>query len=424
MGVPAVNRNRFPRWINALIDAIADRPMNLIGRIAARRMGTPEPAGSVDVTHFADTSIKVLITPTNYSGQATAWARALEANAHEIEVCSLSARSAAIDVPGGFSFSADLIVPVATYHNDSDWQRRQFSAASSATHVLIEAEEPPFGRLFNRSVEAQSVALQKAGVDVAYLAHGTDVRLPSRHRELNPWSHYNDPAIYVPRIETLAARNIALLERSGRPLFVSTPDLLLDLPSARWCPVVVDLARWQSQRSTRETSKPLRVAHAPSVGAVKGTELMLPALTQLEQEGIIELEIVQGVPSAEMPAVFARADIVIDQIRIGSYGVAACEAMASGAVVVGHVATAVRESVRAATGATLPIVEANPITLDSVLRNLAENRELAKLSKQGREFVHAVHDGGLAAETLRTYWIDRPSAKITENEDTTDAPGR
>ena len=179
-----VNRNRLPRWVNGAIDAIADSPTSLVGRIAARRLGTPLPTGTVAASRFDERPRRVLITPVNYSGQAHEWARSLEASAPDI-----SARSAAVDVPGGFSFSADLVIPVATYHNDPDWQNRQFEAAAAATHVLIEAEEPPFGRLLGRSVEAQAHALLDRSVDVAFLAHGTDVRLPSRHRLLNPPPH-------------------------------------------------------------------------------------------------------------------------------------------------------------------------------------------------------------------------------------------
>ena len=410
-----MNRNHLPRFVNALIDKIADAPMSPIGRLAARRLGTPPPPGSVASTSFANRPRRLMITPVNYSGQATAWARALEAHDD-----NLSARSAAVDVPGGFSFEADLIVPVATYHNDADWQQRQLAAASTATHVLIEAEEPPFGRLFGRSVERQAQALCKAGVSVAFLAHGTDVRLPSRHRAQNPWSHYGDPLIYAPRAEALAARNIALLKCSGKPVFVSTPDLLLDLPNSVWCPVVVDRARWHAVRAARDTDRPLRVAHAPSVGAVKGTELILPALERLEAEGIIELNLVRGVASAEMPEVFAQADVVIDQMRIGSYGVAACEAMAAGAVVVGHVSDVVRELVRSLTGLDLPIIEANPETIAVVLRDLAARRDLSTLSDDGQRFVSAVHDGRMASQALREAWLDCASTSTATAESSQD----
>lgn len=408
-----MNRNALPRWINATIDAIADAPDSLIGRVATKRYGTPVPGG-VPTTTFEDRPRRVLIAPVNYSGQAHAWAGALERLDPDV-----SARNVAIDVPGGFAFDADIVVPLATYHNDADWQRREFDAALSATHVLIEAEEPPFGRLFARSVATQARALEEGGVDVAYIAHGTDVRLPSRHVAQHAWSHYADPSIYAPRAEVLAARNIELVSTSGRPVFVSTPDLLDDLPDAFWCPVVVDIGRWSADRAERPG--PLRVAHAPSVGAVKGTELILPALERLRDEGAIEVEIVLGRPTAEMPAVFAEADVVIDQMRIGSYGVAACEAMAAGCVVVGHVSDHVRERVADVTARDLPIVEATPDTIERVLRDLASRADLAAERAAGVEFAQAVHDGTLSARVLLDEWIRPPAdRKRTEHR----APGR
>lgn len=404
-----MNRNRLPAWVNALIDRIADAPMSPVGRVAARRLGTPEPRGTVPATTFDDRPLRVLIAPVNYSGQGRAWAHALESRQPDI-----SARNMAVDVPGGFSFDADLVVPVATYHNDSDWQTRQFDAAVSATHVLIEAEEPPFGRMAGRSVRAQAEALVERGVNVAFIAHGTDVRLPARHLAANPWSHYADPAIYLPRAQVLAERNIRFLRESGAPVFVSTPDLLEDVPWAHWCPLVVDPERWAVARSMRR-SGPLRVAHAPSVSAVKGTALIMPTLERLAAEGLIDLRLIQGVPSAEMPAVFADADVVVDQVRIGSYGVAACEAMAAGCVVVGHVSERVRAHVATGAGMPLPVVEADPLSMERTIRDLAARPDLAEVSAAGVEFVRRVHDGRLSASVLTDAWITSTSPENRED---------
>ena len=396
-----MDRYRLPRWVNTPIDWRADHPMSLPGRVIAKRLGRPM-VGAAAVTAVEERAVRVLIAPVNYSGQGREWARALERRDARI-----SAQNLAIDVPGGFSYAADVIVPVASYHNDHDWQRRQFQAAIGATHVLVEAEEPPFGRLFGRSVSAQVQALIDRGVSVAYLAHGTDVRLPSRHLRANPWSHYADPTIYTPRLEALARRNIDLLTTSGLPMFVSTPDLILDLPDAHWCPVVVEVERWNVERRPRAAGTPLRVAHAPSVTAVKGTELIMPTLSKLHEEGVITVDLIRGVPSSEMPARFATADVVIDQFRIGSYGAAACEAMASGCLVVGHVDDRVRTLVEDQQGETLPIIEATTDTIEQVLRDLAAREDLDDLRADARGFVRRVHDGRRSADVLTEHWINR-----------------
>lgn len=396
-----MNRNSLPRWVNRAVDSIADNPTGVLGRIAARRLGLPAPAGTVQVSSFEDCPKKVLIAPVNYSGQGTAWARALEQQSSEV-----SARSMAIEVPGGFSFTTDLEVPVGTYHNDGDWQRRQFEAATNATHVIIEAEEPPFGRLFGRSLRRQAQALRERGVSVAHMSHGTDVRLPSRHAELNEWSYYRDPSVYLPRLESLARRNIEYLLESDTPLFVSTPDLLLDLPDASWCPVVVEPLRWAVARERTDPRGPLRVAHAPSNPVLKGTPLILPLLERLEAEGVIQLRLITGVPSAAMPAALANADVLLDQFRLGSYGVAACEAMAAGCVVVGQVSAQTREMVRLLSERELPIVEGDPSSLESVLRALAAEPSLMPQRTAGIDFVRAVHDGRRSGEVLLSGFVN------------------
>lgn len=395
------DRNRWPRALNHIVDSIAERPMSLAGRLAARRLGTPQPGTPTSV--FDDAPQRVLIAPVNYSGQGRAWSAALS------HCAGISASNMAVEVPGGFSFDADLIVPPAVYHNDPDWQRRQFAGvAAGATHVLIEAEEPPFGRLLGRDTGRQAAALVERGVDVAFIAHGTDIRLPSRHVARTPWSHYRSPGVYVPRLEHVARENRALLDRMGRPVFVSTPDLLADVDYAIWCPVAVDTERWSAPRADR--GERLRVAHAPSVAGLKGTQLIEPALEDLAARGAIDWRLVQGVPSSSMPEVFAHTDVLLDQFLAGSYGVAAVEAMSAGCVVVGHVLDDVRTTVREVTGLELPVVEATPDTVAQVVVELADDpARVDRLRAEGIDFAREVHDGRLSADILIRNWIQRGS---------------
>lgn len=398
------DRNAAPRWVNRLVDSIADSPTSPLGRLAARRLGMPDRRVVAPVlTLPPGGGPRVVIAPVNYSGQGREWARALEESG-----AGVIARNFALEVRGGFEYPADLVVPIPTYHNDPRWQREQFEAvAATASHLLVEAEEPPFGRLLGRDTRRQALALIGRGVDVAFMAHGTDLRLPSRNVARTPWSLYTDPSVYAPRLETLARRNRQLLDQLGRPVFVSTPDLLWDVEDAAWVPVVVDGERWGAPRALTDPARPLRVAHAPSVSALKGTPLITPVLRALEAEGVIEYRAVSGVTTDDMPAVFRDADVVLDQFRVGSYGVAACEAMAAGCVVVGHVLPDVRTHVRAATGRDLPVVEAAPDTLEAVLRALAADRSaVLEIGSAGALFVDEVHDGRLSARVLIDRWLD------------------
>src|SRR5690606_40172359 len=110
---------------------------------------------------------------------------------------------------------------------------------------------------------------------------------------------------------------------------VSTPDLLLDAPRAVWLPVVVDPQRWRSENPVLTRARPV-VVHVPSNPWLKGSDVVDAELTRLAERGVVDYRRVSGIASAEMPAVLAEADIVVDQLRMGLYGVAACEAMAGG----------------------------------------------------------------------------------------------
>lgn len=391
------HRSKMPRWVGRLMESAARNPDGLVGRLSAKLLGG---GGEAPVTTVPGAPTRVYIAPTNYSGQGYLWARSLERARP-----SIGARNMAVQLPGGFAFPADTLVPVAAVNASSEWAAAEWAAARQFTHVLVEAERPMFGREFGRSLEAEIAALRAAGVSVAMLCHGTDVRDPDRHRELTRWSPYPED----PRTETLrrdAHENLALLERLGLPTFISTPDLAADVPWAAWCPVVVDAARFAADAPAFERDRP-RVIHASSNPVQKGSHLIEPALAPLVDAGRIDSELVMATPASEMPGVFAGADIVLDQFRLGSYGVAACEAMAAGRVVVGHVLPVVRERVERDFGIALPIVEATPDTLREVVEGLVADADRARaIASAGPAFVERVHTGAASADALLAHWID------------------
>jgi hypothetical protein len=105
-----------------------------------------------------------------------------------------------------------------------------------------------------------------------------------------------------------------------------------------------------------------------------------------------------------MPALIAGSDIVLDQFRIGVYGVADAEAMAAGRLVLSYASDSVRERVRAQRGLELPIVEVTPATLEATLRDVLARRDHYRaFAATGLPFARAVHDGTASAEALRGF---------------------
>ena len=96
---------------------------------------------------------------------------------------------------------------------------------------------------------------------------------------------------------------------------------------------------------------------------------------------------------------------------LGIYGVAACEAMASGRLVVSHVSAYVRDTVEAATGRRLPIVESTAADLEATLRAVvADPGAYREEAARGPGFVREVHDGRMSSLVLASFLNVRPAA--------------
>jgi hypothetical protein len=241
--------------------------------------------------------------------------------------------------------------------------------------------------------------LGDASISVGVLFHGSDIRSPSRHMDLQPYSYFRlmDQRTVSGREES-TSRTRQLARESGLPLFVSTPDLLLDLPAATWLPLTVDLAAWRST-TPAFTADRLRVLHVPSrrKPPIKGTSFIDPVLTRLAAEGLVEYISPDSVPNERMPELVRSADVVIDQLLSGSYGVAAVEAMAAARLVVGSVGT----YVRAAVGPPIPIVDCAPAELEELVRSIAADPvRFASTAREGPAFVESFHSGARSARTL------------------------
>jgi glycosyltransferase involved in cell wall biosynthesis len=137
-----------------------------------------------------------------------------------------------------------------------------------------------------------------------------------------------------------------------------------------------------------ERSRPV-VLHAPSSRARKGTEFVVAACEQLD----CELEIVEGLDHREAFERYRRADVIVDQLNAGWYGVFAIEAMALGKPVVTFLHEEAVRRTEEAFAIQMPIVSATKETLRDVLRPLVESAdERRRVGAASRAYVEEVHD--------------------------------
>jgi glycosyltransferase involved in cell wall biosynthesis len=150
----------------------------------------------------------------------------------------------------------------------------------------------------------------------------------------------------------------------------------------------------------------VRVAHAPSKRAVKGTEAVIAAVEALWARGApIELDLIEGVPNRQARLRYAAADVIVDQLKIGWYGMFAIESMALAKPVVVYLDEQAAAETEEAFGLELPLVRADEGSLEDVLAGLLEVREtLPELGKRSREYVERVHaHTGVARRVLEIY---------------------
>ena len=362
------------------------------------------PEDAQPIAHAQDAPVRCLIAPANFGSQGYYWAQA--ANSIDGVYCTnlqfLGDQQKVIG-PAGYSVNHR----VGKYSRP--WARRQFRAIREEfTHVILEASTPLLGGLHGGDLRRELKMLEDGGVKVGFASHGSEVRVPSRHVQLEQHSPFlDDMGGRRQTLENRAVQNLKLLDELGRTEFVSTPDLIEFRPNATWLPLLTDPSKWTSLKPIQLGERIPVVLHVPSSRpALKGSVPIDTALSKLADEGLIDYLRVNGVPYEEMPEYVERADVVVNQVGIGAYGAFALESMLGGRVVVTQVWDSVREYIREQTGYTCPIVEANPSDVYEVVRRVVEGAtRYAPVGKQSQEFAEAVHSFASVAERLRPFLL-------------------
>jgi glycosyltransferase involved in cell wall biosynthesis len=361
--------------------------------------GTSNESPLVD-PRWAFTSLG--IGPANYAGQAFAWAESVHRHTG-VKATSFARR-------GGLGHEPHRRIPKRADWDPEAMGREAGLVLGSYTHLIVDAFRPVLSGLVGNDVGDEIEVIRKRGIHLALLAHGSEIRDPARHMELISQSYYRDaPQEWLTSIHATVRRNQQIAAEFDGPLFVSTPDLLVDLPTATWVPTVVDPKPWRAAPGAFQDSRRLRVLHRPSRSEppIKGTAYIVPVLELLADEGLIELvEADAPVEHSSMPELIGQADIVIDQIITGSYGVAAVEAMCAGRLVLGYLTPQVRDAI----ADDIPIVDAAPDQLESVLREIVANPALyASIADSGPAFAERWHGGRATVEALAPFLALEPN---------------
>lgn len=403
-------RSTGPAWIGKLISSVVaneSRPVLFLKELLARGVSVPAAPRP-----RADARVRLLFAPFNYAGQGTAWAQSAETQGDKADGVSISAQSLAL-ASGSFSFPASVTIHAGAFIGSRQWRDSFDAALGRYTHIVIESFGSLRGRGTGRVVLDEIRELERRGIHVALLCHGSDIRSPRTAASRPggpPLEAWGDRLKHLQRSTD---ENRLVLDEFPGSVFVSTPDLLIDAPEATWLPLVIDVQSWENadaESPRTMPSLPPRVLHIPSNSQVKGSARIDDVATRLHEAGVIHYTRANNVPHSQMPKIVAQSDIVIDQLLAGSYGVAACEAMSAGRAVVSHVSADVRSLAANAAGVDLPIIEADSDTLESVLTTLATSPQtITDAGIAGQAFVRLLHSGRQTLPALSAF-LDLPGS--------------
>jgi len=347
-----------------------------------------------------DTTGRLLIGALNSAGQGGEWARALRKEGAD-------ARSLELRTFGNpFTHRADVVIARDSVRDLDRRVQLLLAEVLAADTIIMESARPiaaPERSKNDRPTAGfnEMRALADAGKNVGMMFHGSDLRRPDLHQRTHRWSPFADPAnqALTDALLTKTQQVHEQLARWSSPVMVSTADLVPLTVGAIWVPVVVDLELFAPTPARTEAKLPPVVVHMPSSSALKGTALIDPILRQLASEGLIRYRRVQGIPHAKVPQLLASADIFVDQMGMGIFGVAPLEAMASGAVVVTDPGPEALDIY----GEPVPICAADPETLRETIVRLAQDfGERQAVAGRGRAFVTRHHDGRRSAQAILT----------------------
>ena len=247
------------------------------------------------------------------------------------------------------------------------------------------------------------------GLDIALLRllgkkvflhfRGSEVRVHSAFKAASPY-HYVDenPDEIVSKLpETFQRAYIDLAQSVCSGVFVTDPELQTYVPGSTIVPRAIDLTSWQSAPNSSQINR-VCVVHAPSRQEVKGSRHIESAVKTLKAKGLdFDYIVVEGLPNSEAKRVYEKADIIVDQLRIGWYGVLAVEGMAMGKAVVSYV----RDDLVHHLGNPAPIENANPVTIVEVLEKLIlDDQYRNELGQRGYEYCCGLHDSKKVAAQL------------------------
>ena len=161
-------------------------------------------------------------------------------------------------------------------------------------------------------------------------------------------------------------------------------------------PIAINLQQFQTYYPDTTKTRPL-VLHAPTNPDFKGTQYIEKAISKLQPDYCFDYKRIEKMSHSQIVNLYKEADIIIDQILCGSYGLLSVESMALGKPVIAYI----RPDLLQQFPSDLPIVQANPDNIAEVLRMLLLSPDLRNtIGQEGRKYVCKYHADNVVVQKL------------------------
>lgn len=165
-------------------------------------------------------------------------------------------------------------------------------------------------------------------------------------------------------------------------------------------PLAIDLRYFSPVYPDKNKKRPL-ILHAPTNPDFKGTVFIEEALAQLQDLYPFDYKRIEKMSHNHVIELYQKADIIIDQILCGSYGLLSVEAMALGKPVM----VFIRPDLIDKFPPHLPVVNSSPENIKENLIALLENPSLRNtLGVKSRQYVEKHHCRDVVVEKLLTIY--------------------
>lgn len=284
--------------------------------------------------------------------------------------------------PNYLGYKADYVLDVNSFN---DINKANMETKKIASRIISENDVFHFHFGTSLTLDHSDLPLLKElGKKVVMQYWGSDVRMYSKAVKLNPYVNVKDMN------EDGIKRKLELISK-----FI--PDCIVDYEVAEYVKdyhsnihytrVAIDLNKYKFIKETY--NKKLLIVHAPTSPEFKGSNYILKAINELKNKYDFDFKLVQGMSHEDATKIYEQADLIIDQVLAGAYGVFAVETMAMGKPVISWISNFMKEKYPK----DLPIISANPDTIKEKIEYVIKNKDMLKeIGISGRKYVEKYHD--------------------------------